>query len=353
MKRILSYLSLILALVSCEKGTVLHPQEPGEWGGYITFSTGIETKTPINENMRGKDFGVLAYSYTSNWATARPVSTPDLFYNQLVECDNNGICTYDSSVENGIQLKEWDLSKIYSFFAYYPTSSHNYINISASDKTDMPTVTYTFPFASTITVPGNTNLVDLLTASSTDQTGRGSGKVAFNFEHRLFCFEILANNYNDDKPIDIKNLKLTLSGLKHKSITVPMMASDSRTEVVKTSRDDPSSVTFNISDATTTATIPSFKNGGTSFDLSKNCSVTNDGYLMLIPQDGEITGEFTWDMQTEEGITTSITESFTTNLDFQEGKKYSIIINFAGDAITIAIIEAGNWSVNDVETEFE
>ena len=349
MKRILSYLSLILALVSCEKGTVLHPQEPGEWGGYITFSTGIETKTPINENMRGKNFGVLAYSYTSNWATARPVSTPDLFYNQLVACDNNGICTYDSSNASGVQLKEWDLSKIYSFFAYYPTA-HSQVSISASDKTDMPTVTYTFPFASTITVPGNTNLVDLLTASSTDQTGRGSGKVAFNFEHRLFCFEILANNYNDDKPIDIENLKLTLSGLKHNSITVPMMASDSRTEVIKTSSGVPSSVTFNISDETTKATIPSFKNGGTSFDLSKNCSTTKDGYLMLIPQDGEITGEFTWDnMPTGDGVVTS----FRTNLDFQEGKKYSIIINFAGDAITIAIIEAGNWSVNDVETEFE
>ena len=199
-------------------------------------------------------------------------------------------------------------------------------------------------------MPGNAALVDLMTAAATDQTGKGSGIVRFNFEHRLFCFEILANNYNDDTTIDISNLKLKLTGLAYDSMTVPMMASDSRTDVTKTSTGLPASVTYTISDAGTTATIPSFKNGGTSYSLSKNCSSTQDGYIMLIPQDTEISGEFTWDhMPTGSGVMTT----FTTNLDFQAGKKYSIIINFAGDAITIAIIEAGTWASNEVNIEFE
>ena len=263
---------MMISFVACQK-QVDTPDIHAPWGGYITFSTGIETKTPINVNMRGKNFGVLAYSYDSNWATARPVSTPDLFYNQTVVCDNNGICTYDADLSaDGTQVKEWNLAKTYSFFAYYPTTADNSgISISGSSATDMPKVTYTYPFGTpdanrnaNITVPGNDALVDLMTAAATDQTGKGSGIVRFNFEHRLFCFEILANNYNDDTTIDISNLKLKLTGLAYDSMTVPMMASDSRTPVTRTSTGLPASVTYTISDAGTTATIPSFKNGGTS-----------------------------------------------------------------------------------------
>lgn len=350
MKRIYAYIAIMLTFASCQKSPEPSSEPAGPWGGYITFSTEVQTKTPIYMNMRGKNFGVLAYSYDSNWAIARPVSTPDLFYDQKVICDANGICTYDASPEAGTQLKEWNLAKTYSFFSYYPTSDHSRISISGEGKTDMPTVTYTYPFAQEITLPGNTDLVDLMTAASTDQTGRGSGKVGFNFSHRLFCFEILANNYNDDSEIPIRNLKLTLTGLQYNSITVPMMASDNRTPVTKTSEGIPASVTYSISDVYTTATIPSFNNGGTSYSLSENCSATKDGYLMLIPQDTPISGVFTWDdMPAGEGVVTE----FTTSLDFQEGKKYSIIINFAGNAITIAIIEAGNWSSTNVFTEFE
>ena len=358
MRRVYAYMIMMISFVACQK-QVDTPDIHAPWGGYITFSTGIETKTPINVNMRGKNFGVLAYSYDSNWATARPVSTPDLFYNQTVGCDNNGICTYDADPSaDGTQVKEWNLAKTYSFFAYYPTTADNSgISISGSSATDMPKVTYTYPFGTpdandnaNITVPGNDALVDLMTAAATDQTGKGSGIVRFNFEHRLFCFEILANNYNDDTTIDISNLKLKLTGLAYDSMTVPMMASDSKTDVTKTSTGLPASVTYTISDAGKTATIPSFKNGGTSYSLSKNCSSTQDGYIMLIPQDTEISGEFTWDhMPTGSGVMTT----FTTNLDFQAGKKYSIIINFAGDAITIAIIEAGTWASNEVNIEFE
>lgn len=358
MRRVYAYMIMMISFVACQK-QVDTPDIHAPWGGYITFSTGIETKTPINVNMRGKDFGVLAYSYDSNWATARPVSTPDLFYNQTVNCDNNGICTYDSDPSvAGTQVKEWNLAKTYSFFAYYPTTTDNSsISISGSSDTNMPKVTYTYPFGTPdangnvdITVPGNEILADLMTAASTDQTGKGSGRVGFNFEHRLFCFEVQANNYNDNSTIDIANLKLKLTGLAYSSMTVPMMASDTRTPVTKTSEGMPASVTYTLSDAATTATIPSFKNGGTSYSLSQNCSATKDGYIMLIPQDTAISGEFTWDdMPTGSGVMTT----FTTNLDFQAGKKYSIIINFAGDAITIAIIEAGTWASNEVDIEFD
>ena len=371
MKRIYLYIVALLVFVSCQK----EPQEsqpPTHLGGYVTFSTGVETKTPMNMNMREKDFGVVAFSYTSSWEAYRSSNSPDFFHNQMVSCDQNGICIYDIDSNNtGNQVKQWDLSKLYSFFAYYPMSNHDQISISEESKVDVPLVKYIYPFGTpdaqgnvNITVPSNVNLVDLMTASSTDQTGKGTGNVKFNFEHRLFCFEIIANNYNDDvkdsngnitesAAIDIKNLKLKIEGLEYDSMVVPMTPSETITEKEKEetwTKNAPSSVTYILSDASTTATIPSFNNGGTSFSLSENCSATKDGYLMLIPQESEITGTFTWDnMPSGDDVTTT----FTTNLDFKAGNKYSIAINFAGDAITIAIIEEGAWLPQPVYIEFE
>jgi hypothetical protein len=40
-------------------------------------------------------------------------------------------------------------------------------------------------------------------------------------------------------------------------------------------------------------------------------------------------------------------------MDFIAGKLYQIIINYVGDGITIALIEAGAWDYQDVYHTFE
>ena len=46
-------------------------------------------------------------------------------------------------------------------------------------------------------------------------------------------------------------------------------------------------------------------------------------------------------------------KTISTNMNFEAGKLYQIIINFVGDGITIALIEAGAWDYKSVTHTFE
>ena len=127
--------------------------------------------------------------------------------------------------------------------------------------------------------------------------------------------------------------------------------------------------TFNISDEK--LIIPAFNetlertfNGetevcgaGVETSISKYGS-ENGGYLFLIPQEGTtggVTGTLTWnelDGFIEDGG--EVTNTFNSTIAFEPGILYQIHINFVGDGITIALIEAGAWDAHpDVEHTFE
>ena len=189
-------------LSSCERENVTGSNR-GEWDifrGYIQFSTDVSTRSQLATNMRGKNFGVFGYQYntTTTWGAAKSTATPGVFYNQKVICDVNGTCTYDTNNnEDGNQYKTWE-EKHYSFFAYHPYGG---AGISLSDQTavNTPKLTYTYDWygdAQRIDVTNSKNIFDLMTAEAIDEDG--SSSVAFDFKHRLFAVEILANNYNEN-----------------------------------------------------------------------------------------------------------------------------------------------------------
>ena len=108
MKRyiILSFIAAsALLFASCEQET--QPTYPnGElpiFRGYMQFSTDVSTRADLATNMRGRNFGVFGYEYntTTTWNYAKANTTPQTFYNQKVECDSEGICTYDVDVTQG------------------------------------------------------------------------------------------------------------------------------------------------------------------------------------------------------------------------------------------------------------
>ena len=244
------FVLLALAIASCEKPSLDSPTdvELVPEAGYIRFSTGVATKAPMIENLRGKSFGVFGYTYgySTKWDNAKALARPQLFYNQVVACSGEGVCTYDinSSVE-GNQLKPWDLSQKYTFFAYYPmVAQGNGISTSGAGAVGMPTVTYTLPLKSQGEGEVNPDtLQDLMTAYAVDKTA-GDGKVGFTFQHRLFCIEVLSQNFNTTKMVKDKNengedieveidadekisdLTLTIDNLAYQSLTVPMMKGD-------------------------------------------------------------------------------------------------------------------------------
>ena len=243
------------------------------------------------------------------------------------------------------------------------------------------------------TYDSNSPIFDLMTAEAIDVNGSGSGQVDLAFNHRMFAFEVLANNYNEttykyqkdsngdfvlddkgnkvfeldangDKIVDVSatqyitGLTLTLEGLQNTKMTIPLSMMDGEADPAYT-KGAVGSRTFKISDDR--LVIPAFNetiertfNGetetcgaGVATSISKYGS-TNGGYLFLIPQAGSdvgVKGTLNWaqldNLSTAEKE--KIQNYFESTISFEPGILYQIHINFVGDGITIALIAAGVW----------
>lgn len=420
MKRyiILSFIAAsALLFASCEQES--QPTYPnGElpiFNGYMQFSTEVSTRSDLATNMRGRDFGVLgySYSYTTDWDAARSLATPDIFYNQKVSCGSNGVCTYDNdgNAANGNQLTPWDAAKWYTFFAYYPHGGKG-ITLTGSNVTNTPYLTYEYAWLKDaadgvdINVCRNDQMFDLMTAESADNDG--TTNVGLNFKHRLFAIEVLANNYNEsefemvqkvdeegnpvvdkegnpvmvvkrdeeglpilakdtdgnvisDKSQVIKGMTLTIKGLTHTSMTIPLSMRSDEMEKIEyyPSGNDATyplqnkEVMFHIQNKE--VIIPAFndpqpdgRGEGVATSISKLGCAEGDGYLMFIPQNHSLEFTVNWT-----NAPSNFERKVNPTINFEAGKLYQIIINFVGNGITIALIEAGAWDYKSVTHTFE
>lgn len=351
MKKIYTYLLALLAVVSvsCEKTGIDSSTEVdlGPNSGFIRFSTKVATKAPILTDLKGNHFGVLGYeySYSTNWETARALARPTVFYDQKVSCDSDGVCMYDLNPSlDGNQLKPWVLASRYAFFAYYPQKTNtNGITISGEEMTNTPTVNYVLPLSDNPVLPEK--LCDLMTAYSVDETV-GGGTVGLTFQHKLFCIEVLAQNFNNT-PESISELTITIDNLKYQSITLPMKNEEGTVVLGKIAEnnDEPDNndkqVQFRLIGNGELVSVL-----GNSGVVSMSEGAFANRKIMLIPQN--------------EGIKGSITVSgdekaypFSFPNEMKEGRKYNLVINFTGSTIVIATAEAGAWESVTVEHEFE
>ena len=205
----ISILMVVAALFSsCERGGESDFSWDDNWNtfnGYMQFSTVVSTRADKAVNMRGRNFGVLGYQYsgTSNWNTAKALATPNTFYKQKVECNaETGICDYDIDTSNdNVKLKQWEDNSRYAFFAYHPYGGSG-ISLSENTTVGVPYLTYTYGWlerangGNKIDAYSDDSIFDLMTAEDIDCDG--SKNVKFNFKHRLFGLEVLANNYNEN-----------------------------------------------------------------------------------------------------------------------------------------------------------
>lgn len=374
----------------------------GQWPihyGYMQFSTEVSSRAQLVTDMKDKSFGVLGYKYsaTTNWATAKPVTAPmSDFYNlEVVSVNENGSYKYNydayPDLNDERSLKEWEEGN-YSFFAYHPYTDENTttgITLSTSNTTNTPTLTYTYGWLngsgkdwfkdSYSTVNTKNEVVklndvvrlyhkdvpvyDLMTAEAIDVNGTGSGTVGLNFKHRMFALEVLANNYNEntegtyDAREYISGLVLTLKGLKHSSMIIPMSMQGGE-EAPSYDGIEPGTGTCNflISDPEEFVMVPAFnetyegRGEGVPTSISKLGS-NNGGYLMLIPQTTGLEGTLYW--KELSNFPGTVATDFTSNIEFKAGRLYQLYINYVGSGITIALIEAGAWDIHDVEHKFE
>ena len=384
-----------LLATSCEQEQPI--VNNGQWPihyGYMQFSTEVSSRAQLVTDMKGKTFGVLGYKYsaTTNWATAKPVTAPmSDFYNLEVESvEENGSYKYNYDAypsDSDKSLKEWEEGN-YSFFAYHPFNAKG-ISLSTSTTTNTPTLTYTYAWlnptdqdswfvADFQTMDHNGNIkkfnvvnlcdsfapvYDVMTAEAIDVNGRGSGTVGLDFKHRMFALEVLANNYNEntegtfDARQSITGLVLTLNGLQHSTMTIPMSMQSGEAAPVYGGT-APGARSFLISDPMQTVIVPAFnetyegRGEGVATSVSKLGGRNgNAGYLMLIPQTTGLSGTLNWNQLSN--FPGTISTNFTSNIEFKAGRLYQLYINYVGSGITIALIEAGAWDIHDVEHKFE
>ena len=396
------FFAAVLLATSCNK----EPQYIGGndyfpiFHGYMQFATEVSSRSKLAADMKGKSFGVIGFEYskTSTWSGAKSTTAPSVFYNQKVDCDAaNGTCTYDvDSNASGNQPKQWGDYR-YAFFAYHPHNGAG-IELSKQSATNTPTLTYTYGWLNTTgnisAYDSNAPIFDLMTAEAVDLTS-ANGRVALDFKHRLFALEVLANNYNENEyeyetnsngefildangkktyKLDddgnkiikvsarqkISSLTLTLEGLNHTKMTIPLSTKDGEVDPIYT-KGNVGTRTFKLSDET--VVVPAFnettedgRGEGVATSISLMGS-NNGGYLTFIPQPGTnegLKGTLNWtELEYFQGEEKEVSNEFTSTIDFLPGKLYQVYINFVGDGITIALIEAGNWDNWNVTHTFE
>lgn len=347
---------LLLAVLSCGKD---EPAVTGgqnvilDWPGYIWFESGVKTKTAQVESMGGRNFNLIAFKYSSDWATFKATGTPSsamgtngFSFPTSIACDEDGVCTYKSN--NGTTPVEWDGNMKYSFFAYYPSDTASTVSLVTGNTTPgAPAIRYTVPspvgdYMNAAHVP------DVMTAATFDAQNTGAGAVSLNFKHRLCLLCVEARNLKSTAAT-ISDLVLTITSDRYGEVLIPMDGSALQPSNIIhdnfTCRMQPTEGTGAV------VTVSTFGSDGTS----ANTLVSHpNNHIAFIPQDPDVIGSnlvgklnFKWNGAAKEQV-------FTTTKSFLEGKKYAFVITIAADdAISVDIRESEDWIEKSNDLIFE
>lgn len=338
-------------MTACEQDeTVESPLFPTE--GYIYFNTEVASRGELITEMTGKNFGVMGYEYSGDWNTVKVQAKPELFHAQTIAWnDTSGVHEYKP-------LKAWTPGNKYTFFGYYPTTG---VTPSGSTVEGVPYLTYTLP-------DSPADMKDVMTATLYDTDNSASNAVGLTFQHRLVAMNVQARNFNtpyNNTPVyvQLSNVSITYTNLKYNQVTLPMDASlpITRTEASNKTK------TYPILNGTLTIPPPNTQTGeAEAVELSSIHNTT----LILIPQEstdeendylkGKVSFAFSY--VDANGNTLNIADAAspgTREMDFDlaksivAGRKYALLMNFSRTSVTIAIVESGEWTDQDIDIEFE
>lgn len=386
----IKYLSVLLLIIfiSCQKNNYDSPNSMYSEGGLISFSTKVETKAPLIETLKEKNFGVYGFKYSANteWKTAKTRATPNTFLNQFVECSASGACSYEytpivvdgNDLNAGLILEnsrlEWELGRKYSFFAYYPYDDESNECIVASGLThfgadnkiqptyEVPYIEYTLPSVGDDGYIDGNELLDIMTAKKIDHTLSNGTEVRFSFNHRLFCIDLYGHNFVED--VTISNLSVTISGIKYNKSKI-YLDKDRTVYDESLKQDTPRSSEPSADNTWNPTSEITFKLLGENQTVSINKNDPSksilDNKIMLIPQDSSndlgLTLTIQFDKTTLEGeniVTKTVTvESEEFKINFQEGVKYDLTLNFISDSVTLVDVTTSDWEDKNVKHTFE
>lgn len=344
MKHITIYFAaLILLLVnSCSKQN--DTTAPEQFERYIFFSHNVETKANLfdsNTSLDGFKYGVFGFKYSGTWDQYKlNLPDPNVFAGdntwgvEEVECDESGYGTY-------APLQGWSNALKYTFFAYYPMSGVSIFSFKDDGyvpyEGGSPFLYYTLN--TTQNDEGQmTNLkasmVDLMTGDHghKDLTSSSTnGNVWFTFRHRMASLGVSVKNITSGT-ITLTGLTLNVSGIKYKTIIIPLEGGD--TDRLGLVESDSYSAVLSV-DVPTGAISQSI----TAVELSDK--------LIFIPQDETLsialTVNYVRSVDGYDSQSCSNTINVTVN-ELAEGYKYLIPLKFNETTVEVeGKITGGNW----------
>lgn len=369
--------TVMMTLSSCQGDNIVEEENVIDvpFNGYIHFGEESMTRAASGnalESMKGHDFGVIAFQYSSDWNTFKATGTPEsskfVFPTKIIDSDDNDeVWKYDASTRNnGQPYVEWDNSSRYTFFAFYPFDGC--ITTTSTIRTaGVPTVKYTTPFGSNLNQIDPTTYKDVMIASVKDAKNNADGTIYFNFKHCLSCLTVEARNLDEKKSDDssdqtIRNLSLTITSNLYNSLTIPLDYTIDPTPEGSQSGEK----TYSICDNTAIDVPPiSVTEGDPQKGKIQVVSVSGDNNVFIIPQkangaNGHLKGYVTFTDKNGTVKTGKLGQAgydksleFDSDKDFAAGRKYSLIVNFANGMISVAIVESGDWTDKDIIHSFE
>ena len=351
MRNCLTYLAIlsIFMVFSCQKHNPEDQRGEHSDCGVISFSTKVQTRSPLITELNGEHFGVYAYGFSNltNWNTYKSAATPNVFYNLDVACDGeNGACSYNVDTATDINgLEQWILKNKYAFFAYYPYNQGlSSITPSLGSAAGVPYIEYTAPFSTSGSV-NTDNLLDIMTAKVIDYSVTQGTEVRFEFNHRLYCIDLYSQNFNTDD-VQLTDLTMTVSGIHYNKTQLYLDPDVPSVSTAVNNWKTSNKVTFPIcSSATVTAGAPAMYLSGEQ---------NQEKLVVLIPQDSSPATSvgLTVELNFKKDGTAVDPRKQTFNVDFKPGKKYSLTINFVGEDVIMVMSSPAPWDKKDVTHTF-
>lgn len=329
-------MSCLLVIIGGCGGTEesLIPVVPSD--GYIYFNTEVSSRGELVADMEGKTFGVTGFNYVGDWNTVKVQAVPNVFKNHgqeivwEVDEKQNGYHTY-------ADLIPWDATRKYSFFGYYPFDK---VTLSGKEVEGVPYIDYTLP-------DKVADMADVMTASLYDTDNSASNAVGLTFKHRLVAMDVQARNFLDEgTDVTINSLSITFENLQYNTVRLPLDASLEITPgKVNDWNEQP---TYSILSSSVTIE-PTNTTSGTNAATS----LSDNSSLVFIPQTENLKGTITMKYKIDGSDEKTITPAFDTGKSMLAGRKFYLLINFSQTSVSIAIVDSGEWSDENIEIEFE
>lgn len=321
--------------------------------GYILFDSQVLTRVPIITEMNGRTFDVVTYEYNTDWirSKARTAPTPKFPFPTPVACASNGSCSYDASGASlGTPLVPWGAGKNYAFFAYFPQRGTNGLTLNTgAGSTGAPIIQYT------PAVSGNADgLADVMTSYIIDKNSTGDGVVYFDFSHRLALLTVDAMNLNEETEY-IRNLTVTFDGPIYNNIVIPL---DPNSVTTRNWNSNPATGASYTINTTALTSVDGKAIAGTPQNATnlQHVPVSEDKNITFIPiskaevfaltsppaSKPSLGGRITFERK-EDGVWNSKTVNFVCDNDIEAGKKYSLLITFSREVISLTVISSGDW----------